>query len=44
MNEAVDAAREMASRDNVFLPDQFSNPANPGHPPDHHGTGAVGSP
>jgi cysteine synthase A len=29
MNEAVDAAREMASRDNVFLPDQFSNPANP---------------
>ena len=30
MNEAVDAARQMASRDNVFLPDQFSNPANPG--------------
>jgi cysteine synthase A len=29
MNEAVDAARQMASRDNVFLPDQFSNPANP---------------
>ncbi len=29
MNEAVDAAREMANRDNVFLPDQFSNPANP---------------
>ena len=29
MNEAVDAAREMATRDDVFLPDQFSNPANP---------------
>ncbi len=29
MSEAVDAARQMASRDNVFLPDQFSNPANP---------------
>jgi cysteine synthase A len=29
MNEAVDAAREMAMRDDVFLPDQFSNPANP---------------
>jgi cysteine synthase A len=29
MNEAVDAAREMASRDDIFLPDQFSNPANP---------------
>ena len=29
MNEAVDAAREMADRDDVFLPDQFSNPANP---------------
>jgi len=29
MNEAVDAAREMASNDDVFLPDQFSNPANP---------------
>jgi cysteine synthase A len=29
MNEAVDAAREMASRPHVFLPDQFSNPANP---------------
>ena len=29
MNEAVDAAREMAQRDDVFLPDQFSNPANP---------------
>ncbi len=30
MNEAVAAARAMATRDDVFLPDQFSNPANPG--------------
>jgi cysteine synthase A len=29
MNEAVDAARAMATRDDAFLPDQFSNPANP---------------
>jgi cysteine synthase A len=29
MNEAVDAARAMAQDDDVFLPDQFSNPANP---------------
>jgi cysteine synthase A len=29
MNEAVAAAREMASSDDTFLPDQFSNPANP---------------
>jgi cysteine synthase len=29
MGEAVQAAREMARRDDVFLPDQFSNPANP---------------
>ena len=29
MNEAVDAARAMAVRAEVFLPDQFSNPANP---------------
>jgi len=29
MTEAVDAARAMAARDDVFLPDQFSNPANP---------------
>jgi cysteine synthase len=29
MNEAVDAARRLAARDDVFLPDQFSNPANP---------------
>ena len=29
MNEAVDAASALAKRENVFLPDQFSNPANP---------------
>ena len=29
MNEAVDAARAMATSSGVFLPDQFSNPANP---------------
>jgi len=29
MSEAVDAARAMATGDDVFLPDQFSNPANP---------------
>jgi cysteine synthase A len=29
MNEAVDAARALATRPDVFLPDQFSNPANP---------------
>ncbi len=29
MEEAVQAAQAMASRDDVFLPDQFSNPANP---------------
>ncbi len=29
MNEAVDAARALAASDDVFLPDQFSNPANP---------------
>ena len=29
MNEAVDAARAMAAEADVFLPDQFSNPANP---------------
>ena len=29
MNEAVEAARAMAVDDDVFLPDQFSNPANP---------------
>ena len=29
MDEAVDAARALATRDDVFLPDQFTNPANP---------------
>jgi cysteine synthase A len=29
MHEAVAAAKAMARRDDVFLPDQFSNPANP---------------
>jgi cysteine synthase len=29
MNEAVAAAKAMASGDDVFLPDQFANPANP---------------
>ncbi|MGN6189690.1 MAG: cysteine synthase A [Conexibacter sp.] len=29
MHEAVAAARAMASSDDVFLPDQFANPANP---------------
>jgi cysteine synthase A len=29
MSEAVDAARAMAREDDVFLPEQFSNPANP---------------
>ena len=29
MNEAVDAARALATRSDVFWPDQFSNPANP---------------
>jgi cysteine synthase A len=29
MNEAVEAARAMASDPDVFLPDQFANPANP---------------
>jgi cysteine synthase A len=29
MSEAVAAARELARSDDVFLPDQFSNPANP---------------
>ncbi len=29
MQEAVQAAREMAQDPDVFLPDQFSNPANP---------------
>ena len=29
MSEAVEAARAMARDDDVFLPDQFTNPANP---------------
>ncbi|MHB8656818.1 MAG: cysteine synthase A [Solirubrobacteraceae bacterium] len=29
MNEAVQAARALAAREDVFMPDQFSNPANP---------------
>jgi cysteine synthase len=29
MTEAVEAARALATNDEVFLPDQFSNPANP---------------
>jgi cysteine synthase len=29
MGEAVQAAREMAREEDTFLPDQFSNPANP---------------
>ena len=29
MNEAVEAAKQLAQREDVFLPDQFSNPANP---------------
>jgi cysteine synthase A len=29
MTEAVEAAREMGGRPDAFLPDQFSNPANP---------------
>jgi cysteine synthase A len=29
MTEAVDAARALAQNDDVYLPDQFSNPANP---------------
>ena len=29
MTEAVEAAQALATRDDAFLPDQFSNPANP---------------
>jgi cysteine synthase A len=29
MNEAIDAARALAEKGDAFLPDQFSNPANP---------------
>jgi len=37
MNEAVDAAHAMAARDDVWLPDQFSNPANPAAHREHTG-------
>ena len=37
MDEAVDAARALARDPDVFLPDQFSNPANPAA--HEHGTG-----
>ena len=39
MSEAVAAARELARADDVFLPDQFSNPANPEVAPAHDGPG-----
>ena len=42
MNEAVAAARAMARDRDVFLPDQFSNPANPEVAPAHDRPGAVG--
>ena len=42
MNEAVAAARAMARDRDVFLPDQFSNPANPEVAPPHDRPGAVG--
>src|SRR4051812_7824034 len=29
MNEAVDLAREIAAAENAYMPQQFSNPANP---------------
>ena len=41
MSEAVDAARALADRDDAFLPDQFSNPANPEI---HRRTTAPGAP
>src|SRR5215468_3685125 len=37
MSEAVEAARALATRDDVFLPDQFSNPANPAAHREHTG-------
>jgi len=37
MNEAVEAARALALSDDVFLPDQFSNPANPRAHREHTG-------
>ncbi len=48
MNEAVDAARALASEPDDFLPDQFSNPANPeahrtgDRPGDHRRDGRQG--
>ena len=42
MNEAVAAAQAMARDDDVFLPDQFSNPANPEVAPPHDRPRAVG--
>ena len=36
MTEAVDAARALAAGDDVFLPDQFSNPGQPRDPPPDH--------
>jgi len=37
MHEAVAAARALAERNDVFLPDQFSNPANPRAHREHTG-------
>jgi cysteine synthase A len=37
MDEAVSAARAMAGRDDVFLPEQFANPANPAAHREHTG-------
>ena len=42
MNEAVAAAQAMARDDDVFLPDQFSNPANPEVHRAHDRPGALG--
>ncbi len=39
MGEAVEAARALARDDDVFLPDQFSNPANPEAHRRRHGPG-----
>jgi cysteine synthase len=37
MDEAVGAARALAGRDDVFLPEQFANPANPAAHREHTG-------
>ncbi len=37
MDEAVAAARALATRDDVFLPEQFANPANPAAHREHTG-------